>query len=119
MKLRSLRRSKTYIPKFNNNRELPTEEQIVVEYKNFPTISEAKSYKTYRYSTDGATEMVFNDAVLLIRHVGKITNLEDDDGKILDGLALSKSENLLLDELVSELREYALEVTEKLPEEEN
>lgn len=114
MKIKSLRKEKTFIPKFNGNLDLPDEEQVKVEIKSFPWVTEAQQYKQYSVSADGSVRISYNDSMLLTRHVGKISNLEDGETVIKDGNALANSTNLLLDELVSEIRNYILESGEPL-----
>lgn len=116
MILKAIRKEKEYIPEFNGNRKLPKEEQIIVKFKDFPNVSQAKKYKTYRYSQDAAVEMIYNDGLFLMTHVDSIKNLNDGFKEIKTGADLSTSENLQLEELTSELREYALEQGENLKE---
>ena len=118
MKIKTLRKDKVFVPEFNGNRDLPEEEQITVNIKSFPTGPESSSYRGYRFSQDGATEIVYsNDALMLTKHIGSIKGIELDNGeKINNGSTLSKSTCLELSPLISEIREYLLDVAEPLSE---
>jgi len=115
MKLRSIVKSKEFIPTFNGNDELPADEKIVINITRFPTNAEAAKYKTYKFDGSGSLELVFRDEIMLPAHVGKIKNLSDDEGPIDSGAALSRSTNLLLDGLIAEIRQYLLDSEELEP----
>jgi hypothetical protein len=122
MKIRTIRRESIFIPKFNGNRDLPKDEQITVQVKSFPTVTEAQTYKSFRFSQDSAIEVVYNsDALMLQKHIGKIMNIEldGDHEPVISGASLAKTQALELNPLISEIREYLLETAEELTEGEN
>lgn len=118
MKIRTIRKEKTFIPEFNKNRELPEGEQIVVNVKSMPTITEAQQYKSFRFGEGNGIEIVYpNDSVMLTKHIGAIKNIELDNGEIVNnGSSLSKSMTLELAPLVEEIRGYLLDASEPLSE---
>jgi hypothetical protein len=120
MKIKSIRKEYKFIPEFMGNKDLPEDEQISVNIKSFPTNGEAKSYKGFKISDGGGIELTYpNDAVMLVRHIGTIKNIELDGYDVVtNGSSLSKSKCLELGELISELREYLTETAEVIDEKE-
>ena len=114
MKVRSIRKEKVFTPEFNGNKDLPEDEQVKIEVKQFPTAIEVSQYKDFAFSTDGSVKLKYNDAMIVTRHAGKIENLEDDDGKIATGEQLAKSKNLVFGDLIAEFRDYILDAGEGL-----
>lgn len=115
MKLKSIRKDLLFTPEFNNNKSLKNNEQVKIHIKNFPTVAESKGYKSYKHTEGGGIEVVYpNDVSMLLRHVGKVENLdiEDCDEKITDGSSLSKTRVLELGPLFTEIRDYLLEASE-------
>lgn len=122
MKIKSIRKENVFVPTFNGNEDLPDEEQVTVNIKTFPTITEAQSYKSFRINDGGGVEILYpNDAVMLTRHVGSIKNidLDDPDQKITNGSSLAKTKVLELADLVSEIRDYLLSASEAVEPGEN
>lgn len=121
MKIRPIRKESVFIPEFNSNKELETNQQIRVHIKSFPTVAESKGYKSYRHTEGGGIEIVYpNDVSMLIRHIGKIENLDiEDNDNIIDGKTLSSTKILELSPLFSEIRDYLLEATEPIEEKED
>jgi hypothetical protein len=122
MKIKTIRKEKTFIPDLWDNLKEDEKEQISVFVKSFPTITEAQSYRSFRVS-DSGTEVVYpNDAVMLTRHIGKIANLEHDNAEedqVTDGKGLAVSRVLEFDSLISKIRAYLLEASEPLTAGEN
>jgi len=112
MKIRSIKKEKQFIPLFNGNQELDPSDQIVINIKSFPTNSQVSTYKNYKGDGSGSVELVYRDDIMLMAHVGLIRNLADDDGPIDNGTALSRSTNLLLSDLIAEIRDYLLNTEE-------
>ena len=121
MKIKSIRKESVFIPTFNDNKELEAEQQIRVHINTFPTVAESKGYKSYRHTEGGGIEIVYpNDVSMLVRHIGKIENLEvEGDDNIIDGKTLSRTKILELSPLFSEIRDYLLEATEPIEEKED
>jgi len=114
MKVKKLTKDRLLIPEWNGNRDLPKEEQIEIDITKFPTVSESGSYKKMSFTGDGSIAISYpNDATMLLRHVGNIKNLEDDE-VISNGKALSSSDNLIFEGLITEIRTYILEAAELL-----
>lgn len=115
MKIPKIRKENKFIPEFNGNQELPSGEQIVVNIKTFPSAIEAKQYKSYRIGAGGSIEIAYpKDAVLLKKHVGGISNLDAEGENINNGSTLADTNNLFLGDLISEIRDYLLEVSEPI-----
>jgi len=91
MKLESKLRE-TYIPKFNKNRELPEDEQVIVTLK-YPEIEEFEEVA-------GTPAMTVK---LLRKCVVKIERLEHNGEMIIDGTMLLKQVRGELSELSTEL----------------
>lgn len=114
MKVKKLTKSKVFIPEFNGNKDYLTEEQVKIHVTKFPTTAEAGNYRKMSFNGDGSMSITYgNDATMLIRYIGNIENLEDDE-KISNGKALATSDNLSFSDLISEIREYLLEAAELL-----
>jgi len=113
MKIKTLKRDKLFTPRFNNNMKLNLDERVTIEIKEFPTVTTISNYKSYRFK-GGATELIYSDYDLIISSVGKICNLEDDNGRITDGIALASSSNLNLRALITEIRDYLLNEAQEL-----
>ena len=99
-----------YIPRWNDNRELPEVEQIAVEIK-WPTVSQRESLKGYKISPkDEDVKVIFDTQKILRKHVGVITNLEVEMNgkpvKILSGADLAETTVLALGGLIDELKAY-------------
>ena len=96
-----------FIPEFNGNKELPLDEQIVVEIKR-PSSSQRETLRGYRMDQAGNFSVGFNVDRILRQHVGKISNLESEvNGKtfvIGDGKALADDTNPNLSGLVDEIK---------------
>jgi hypothetical protein len=97
-----------YIPRFNGNQELPTEEQITATIVR-PTAAQMESLKGYQVEAGtGLIKISFATERILKNHVPEITNLEDDyNGEVQEirtGNQLAKSKNPRLRPLVDELK---------------
>ena len=114
MKVRSIRKEKVFIPEFNGNKDLPEDEQVKIEVKQFPTAIEVSQYKDFGFGTDVTVKIKYNDNMIVTRHAGKIHNLEDDDGKIMSGEQLAKTKNYFFGDLIAEFRDYILDAGEGL-----
>jgi len=120
MVIKTVKKEKSFIPKFNGNSDLPKGEQIVVSIKNFPTIADVKSYTKISFNSDNSMSITYpNDAVMLSKCVGAISNIEiEGEEPIVNGSDLAKSSVYELSDLVSEIRDYLVKQTEVLPEKE-
>lgn len=122
MKIKSIERSKDFVPKFNGNLDLPEEQQVRVHIKSFPPASTANKYRSVKIDGGAVSIEYPADYSLLISYVGKIENLEVPDGapRIFDGATLAKSEMLVLNDLIAEIRNYLItSATETLDPGEN
>ena len=119
MKLRPIKLEDVFIPEFNGNRGLPRDEQITVEIKSH--MSPFQITKNKRFIRRGAETIVeYDDAVIFLNHVGKISNLEDGHSvKIIDGIALLDSKDKRLYDLVIEIRNYLFTAGEEMEPGEN
>ena len=95
-----------FVPKFNDNRDLPADQQITVELKR-PNLSERGILKSVRMTQGGDFSFGYNADRILRQHVGKITNLESEvNGKTIvigSGRALADDNNPALEPLVTEI----------------
>jgi len=100
-----------YVPRFNENRDLPAGEQITVEIKR-PTMAQRSNLKSVRMTQNGDFSFGYNTDRILRQNIGKITNLESEmNGQtvvITDGKVLADNTNPALESLVTEL---CMEVT--------
>ena len=119
MELRSGHKNRYFIPEFNKNKELDEAQQIRVNFKKLPTASEVKSCKSFRFSTDGSTELVYHDSIILNQCVKDIENLVVDGEKIRTYDQLTKSSCIALSILIDEIRDYLLDDGGVLDEKEN
>lgn len=121
MKIKSLEKSKEFIPEFNGNKDLDKKDQIIVNIKKFPGIEEIGKIKAFKYDANGNVIINYNDDYILKNCVGSIKNLELEDGiePVTNGASLSKSSVLELEPLVTEIRTFLLETAEVVTEGEN
>lgn len=114
--------SDRFVPEFNGNRELPTDEQIVVTI-NRPTAAQREGLKAYQIEPgSGQIRIVFATDKILRNHVPEITNIEDDFNGVVQvrktGAELAQSKNPALQKLIDELkaevtRDYSLDEGEE------
>ena len=100
----------SYTPKWNGNRDLPENEQIVVEIK-WPTTAQREALKGYKISPkDEDVKVVFHTEKILRDHVGAIRNLEVElNGlpvRITTGGDLANTKVLALGGLIDELKAW-------------
>jgi len=120
MKIRTLKRENVFIPEFNGNKDLPENEQIIVNIKGFPGLQDINKIKKFKFD-DGSNVMLnYDDTYALKNFVGAIKNLElDNEEVITNGSSLASSKALELEPLVAEIRNYLLETQEVMTEGEN
>ena len=120
MKLRSIKIDKRFIPQFNDNRDLPPDEQVIIYFKRIPGTSEKSNYKSFRMDSKSGVELIYNDQMLVSAFIDRIDNLEVDvDGKsqkIKNGADLAAANNSLLADLFTEIRDYLFPDDEELNE---
>ena len=117
--MKGVQLEKEYIPEFNDNRELPKEEQIVVECKAHISNLQMGNYKKF-IQGDGTISVEYDNKTIMVAHVGNIRNLVDHDGTMIkNGIDLADSTNKLLYPLMTELRNYYLNESELLTQGEN
>jgi hypothetical protein len=120
MLLRSIKIDKKFIPEWNNNKELPIEEQVVIYFKRIPGTSEKSTYKSFKYGQKNEIELVYNDQVLVAGLVDRVENLElEIDGKvekIKNGIDLANANHSLLGDLFTEMRDYLFPDAEEFTE---
>jgi hypothetical protein len=106
MELKALDISKRYVPEWNGNKELPTAEQVVLNFIRIPGNSEKQKYKGFKFSSDGMVELVRNDSMLISAYLGKIENLKIGNDEIKDGKTLASHSHPALETLFTEIRDY-------------
>jgi phage terminase large subunit-like protein len=115
LKIKSVELEKEFIPEFNDNKDLPKEEQGVVEIKKHITNLQMAKYKTFSWA-DGKAVIEYDDTSIMALHVGNLRNFEDDNGILKDGAALADSTNKLWYPLMVEIRNFLLNASETLTE---
>jgi hypothetical protein len=113
MNLRPITRSKEFIPEFMKNREEKAENQIKVIFKRYPSAGEIGLYKSFRFK-NGATEVVYSDAIILSNHIESIKNLSIGGSAIDTAEKLMEAEDSRLYDLIVEIRNYLLKDSEDL-----
>lgn len=106
MILKQVTRENIFIPNFNGNRSLPIEDQISVQIKHWPSVTEIGVYKSFSFDSKQSIELKYNDAPLLNNCVGRILNLKVGTEDIKNGSDLSQSTCKELVLLVTEIRDY-------------
>jgi hypothetical protein len=114
MKLRAIKIDKRFIPEWNDNKKLPSNEQVVIEFSRIPATSEEQNYKGFKFDSSGTMQLVYNDNMLVSTFVSKVHNLEIGDEKIKTGAELATANNPLLKELFTEIRAYLFPSDEEL-----
>jgi len=114
MKLRAITISKKFIPEWNDNKNLPATEQLVINFSRIPGTSEKSTYKGFRINQSGGMELVYNDNLLCSSFVQKIENLEIGDDKIKTGAELATASHPALGDLFVEIRNYLFPEDEEL-----
>lgn len=115
MKLKSVKLENSFIPEFMGNRGLPVSDQIVVEIKDHISNLQLSKYRQFVYKGD-STKVEYDDAAIMIGHVGKIKNLEIDGTPIDDGIKLADSKDKQLYPLMTEIRRFLLNYGEDISE---
>ena len=115
MKLRAIKIDKRFIPEWNDNKSLPSNEQVVIEFSRIPATSEEQNYKGFKFDSSGTMQLVYNDNMLISTFVSKVSNLGMDDGtKIKTGTELATANNPALKDLFTEIRAYLFPADEEL-----
>jgi len=125
----SVSKTKTYIPEWNDNQQLPVDQQIVATYKNpdnamrrrlAPRANVKFDYDAQGNPTGGSGEIVMDDESVVRGMLISLTNLECDiNGKIT---RISDAESLLSAPietagLIKELaKEFGKELKKEAPE---
>jgi hypothetical protein len=125
MEIKRIEKKKKFIPKFNGNRDLPEEAQVVVNIKKYPALQDLGKIKAHKFDADGNVMINYQDGYLLKNFIGSISNLDKDEklpegeDLVTNGSSLAKSTATFLEGLVSEIREHLLETAEVLDEKES
>jgi hypothetical protein len=115
MKLRAIKIDRRFIPEWNDNKDLPPNEQLVINFSRIPATSEKSNYINYSFDTGGSGKLVYNDNLLCSAFISKIDNFELSDGtKIKDGKDLATTSHPRLASLFLEIRTYLFPEDEDL-----
>lgn len=106
MKIKAIQIPKRFIPKWNGNKDLSPNEQVIITFKEIPGTSEKSHYKNFAFATSGGVELKYNDSLLVSAYVEKIENLEIGDEVIRTGARLAKANAPGLTDLFTEIRDY-------------
>lgn len=115
------RKSATYVPNWNGNRDLPEDEQVTVEI-TFPTQGDREDLQPHAVRDGEDIVIRHNNSKAVRKHIKSIINLsEDADGterKIENGAQLVESTSAEILELIVELgavilRNFGLDAEEK------
>lgn len=120
MKLRSIEIDKRFVPQFNDNKDLPIDDQVIIYFKRIPGTSEKSNYKSFRMDSKSGIEMLYNDQMLVSAFIERIDNLEIEvagkSKKIKTGTDLAEANNSMLSDLFTEIRDYLFPDSEDLDE---
>lgn len=122
MDFRPVIKEKTFIPGFKGNKNQPEGKQIRITIKKFLSATQAKKFRSFKYSLDGLTEISYpHDDEMMRTCVGEITgiNMPEDYTPIKNGNDLSKTEYLMFEDLITEIRQYLLDNSEEMTEKES
>ena len=108
MELTPIEKSKRQIPDWRDNLKKEGEEQVVIIWKSFPSATEAKGYRPFKYDEKGDVVLVYNDKALILDHMDHIENLKIGKPSITPE-DLVNHEDLRLEPLVTCARRYALD----------
>jgi len=75
--------NRIYVPKFNGNLDLDTDEQVTVEM-DLATLKERDKYSIMKYGKGGSVELVKKEYTALRDKVKVINNYFDDQGNPID-----------------------------------
>ena len=114
MKLRDITINKRFIPEWNDNKNLPATEQVIINFSRIPGTSEKSTYKGFRLNQSGMMELVYNDNLLCSSFISKIENLEIGELKIKTGADLATAAHPALGDLFIEIRNYLFPDDEEL-----
>ena len=115
MKLKSMKRSLVFIPEFSDNKKEKPENQIKVHLSGYPSGAQIGTYKRLRFK-DGATEIIYANAEIMVNHVDKIENLTIGNDIIDDAVKLCDYKDARLYDLIIEIRTHLLKESEDLTE---
>ena len=118
MELKSIRRSKIFIPEIWDNKKEKPENQIKVNISSFPSGAQVGSYKTFRFK-DGATEVSYDNINMMLSHVDNIENLKIGGESIDTPVKLCDFNDSRLYDLIVAIRLYLLKESEDLTERES
>ena len=118
MKLRSIKIAERFVPEWNENKELPPGEQVVIHFSRIPGTSEKPNYIEYSFNSKGQMSISYNDQMLVSAFVSKIDNFEieigNDTKKIKNGIELSQASHHQLTDLFTEIRDYLFPAEEEM-----
>jgi hypothetical protein len=110
MELKSVKIDKRFVPQFNGNRDLPSDEQVVIYFSRIPGTSEKMNYKSFKFNQKSDMELVYNDQMLISAFVDRIDNLalniDGERKRIRKGSELAQANNSALADLFTEIRDY-------------
>ena len=115
MKIKTAEQPAFYEPEFNGNKKLPPEERIKIHIKAHVSNLQLAKYKRFEME-GGVTTISYDDISIARLHIGKIDNLETSKGFIKDGIALADSTEKELYDLLTEVRNWLLNIAEPLAE---
>jgi len=105
MELKEIKIERRLIPEWNNNKELPVDEQVVIYFSRIPGTSEKTNYINLNFSQSGSTGISYNDNQLLAAFVEKVDNLKIGK-RIKSGRDLATASHPSLAALITEIRDY-------------
>jgi hypothetical protein len=106
MKLKAIKIDRRFVPEWNDNKDLPPAEQVVIHFSRIPATSEKQNYLNFSFGQDSSTKINYNDNMLCAAFISKIENLELGEEKIKDGKDLSTASHPKFAGLFTEIRGY-------------
>lgn len=105
MELKSINRSKEFIPEWRDNRKQKIEDQVKIHFKRFISSGEYGLYKTYAMKS-GSVEVIYKDIELIVAHVDRIENLSIGGVAIDTPVKLCDFEDIRMHSLITEIRKH-------------
>ena len=115
MKLKKINRPLEIVPEFNGNRNEKAENKFTVTLNSYPSGAQIGVYKRFRFK-DGATEIVYADAEMMVTHIKSLNNFYIGEDVIDTPVKLCDYKDDRLYDLIVELRTILLKSSEDLTE---
>ena len=106
MILRDIEVSTTYIPEWNKNKELPVNEQVIVEFSSIPKAIQKNKYIKFEFGSNSTVTIIKEYQLFALGHIKNITGLTIGNKVIKTGKDLMDVNQPAITNLLDELMEY-------------